>query len=148
MCTANILSITNFKKLLEDVYELKVKHFSEIRTMALTIDMSILRWPAHYCVSILPPKYAELMSSAQEFMESKQENEHGNPPYKGFFDFEIEKMRRFVETIKQPINEAEGVDIEVSAKDFRLFVDEHDRRRGTNFLETFPELKNFYDSGE
>jgi len=25
------------------------------------------------------------------------------------------------------------------------FVDEHDIRRGTNFLETFPELKEFYN---
>ncbi len=148
MCTANILSITSFKKLLEDVYELKLKHFSEVRPMALTIDMSILRWPAHYCVSILPPEYAELMSSAQEFMEAKQENAHGNLPYQGFFDFEIGKMKRFVETIKQPINDAEGVDIEVSARDFRLFVDEHDRRRKTNFLETFPELENFYVNGK
>jgi hypothetical protein len=29
--------------------------------------------------------------------------------------------------------------------DFAIFVDEHDRRRGTNFLETFPELKEFYE---
>ena len=28
--------------------------------------------------------------------------------------------------------------------DFVKFVDEHDRRRGTNFLETFPELGEFY----
>jgi hypothetical protein len=24
-------------------------------------------------------------------------------------------------------------------------VDEHDKRRGTNFLETFPELESFYN---
>ena len=30
-------------------------------------------------------------------------------------------------------------------RDFKIFVDEHDRRRGTNFLETFPELTEFYN---
>jgi len=29
-------------------------------------------------------------------------------------------------------------------KDFYIFVNEHDRRRGTSFLDTFPELENFY----
>ena len=29
--------------------------------------------------------------------------------------------------------------------DFVAFVDEHDKRRGTNFLETFPEFAEFYN---
>ena len=29
-------------------------------------------------------------------------------------------------------------------KDFIKFVDEHDKRRGTNFLKTFPEMEEFY----
>jgi len=28
--------------------------------------------------------------------------------------------------------------------DFIIFVDEHDRRRGTNFLKTFPEIEQAY----
>jgi hypothetical protein len=35
-------------------------------------------------------------------------------------------------------------DIERNRKDFVIFVDELDKRRGTNFSETFPELKEFY----
>ena len=30
--------------------------------------------------------------------------------------------------------------------DFVSFVDEHDKRRGTNFLQTFPELENLYNN--
>jgi hypothetical protein len=29
--------------------------------------------------------------------------------------------------------------------DFYLFFVEHDKRRGTNFLETFPEMKGFWN---
>jgi hypothetical protein len=31
-------------------------------------------------------------------------------------------------------------------KDFVLFIDEYDKRRGKNFLKTFPEMKEFYQS--
>ena len=36
--------------------------------------------------------------------------------------------------------------VDINRIDFVKFVDEHDRRRGTNFLQTFPELGQFYDS--
>ena len=32
-----------------------------------------------------------------------------------------------------------------SKKDFYKFVNEHDRRRGTDFLKTFPEYELFYN---
>ena len=32
----------------------------------------------------------------------------------------------------------------VERNNFVKFVDEHDKRRGTNFLKTFPELEEFY----
>lgn len=148
MCTANILSITNFKKLLEDVYELRMKHHHAERDMALTIDISILRWPAHLNVSILPPEYAKLMDGCLEYMEERQEGTNGNEYHKGFYIFEIEKLSRFIETIKNPVNQSEGIDTEQAQRDFRIFVDEHDRRRGTDFLKTFPELTNFYNEGK
>jgi vacuolar-type H+-ATPase subunit D/Vma8 len=34
--------------------------------------------------------------------------------------------------------------LQEGCKDFYNWFNEHDRRRGTNFLETFPELSNFY----
>ena len=30
-------------------------------------------------------------------------------------------------------------------RDFHIFFKEHDRRRGTNFVKTFPELEEFYN---
>ena len=34
--------------------------------------------------------------------------------------------------------------MQTERKDFAIFVDEHDRRRGTNFIKTFPEMEEFY----
>jgi hypothetical protein len=61
----------------------------------------------------------------------------------GFFEFEIEKLKRvynFVQANPDIPNDMQP------RRDFKLFVDEHDRRRGTNFKETFPGLVEFYES--
>jgi hypothetical protein len=74
-------------------------------------------------------------------MQMHQEGVAGNPYYKGFYDFEIEKMERFIKYLisgkKDNINECR--------KDFSIFIDEYDRRRGTDFKQTFPELVPFYE---
>ena len=36
--------------------------------------------------------------------------------------------------------------LETARRDFRIFVDESDKRNGTNFLKTFPEYSDFYHS--
>ena len=139
------------EKLLRDVYNLKIKHRNKDRNVPLTIDMSILRWPAHQCAAILPEHYADLLTPALEFMEDHSELREKDEPWKGFFApselffaYEVEKLKRFIEFLKQPPNKNEGVSVEKSMQEFYLFVNEHDKRRGTNFLETFPELEGFY----
>ena len=144
MCTTNIFSITSFEKLLEDVLMLRKKHMNVVRKKPILLDMSILRWPGHQCAAILPNEYASFMHGVLKYMVDNQERTGEIPPYEGFFDFEISKMERFIEFISQPPHEAEGVHVPTMRKDFYLFVNEHDRRRGTNFLETFPDLEDFY----
>lgn len=146
MCTANLMSVTNFTQMLRDIYFLKVKHYNNSRKVAITIDISILRWPGHQRANILPPEYADMMLPALEFMKAHEEGNKENniPHYKGFFDFEIAKLERFIEFIRSPINPAEKVNISVARADFYKFVNEHDRRRNTDFLQTFPQLTDFY----
>ena len=60
----------------------------------------------------------------------------------GFYDHEINRMSRVYYVAKNGPDKSFNVD--QSRKDFVKFVDEHDKRRGTNFLETFPEYEQFY----
>lgn len=147
MCTTNIFSITSFEKLLEDIYMLKVKHHSPERLVAITLDTCILRWPGHQRANILPPEYASYMADALKYMKDHEEGNKANniPHYKGFFDFEIAKLERFIEFMSNPINSGERINLTYARSDFYKFVNEHDRRRGTNFLATFPELTDFYN---
>jgi hypothetical protein len=59
-----------------------------------------------------------------------------------FTQTEYEKFQRVIRWIEQ--NRYQGDMMKVNRKDFVKFVDEHDLRRGTNFLETFPELSKDY----
>jgi hypothetical protein len=76
-------------------------------------------------------------------MASKEEGKHGNKHYQGFFDWELDTMDRFIDYTKNTVKEHD-FNIETARRDFRIFVDESDKRNGTNFLKTFPEYADFY----
>ena len=59
----------------------------------------------------------------------------------GFTNMEIQKIKRIYDYAK---GKSIMFDIEKHRKDFINFVNQYDKRRGTNFLKTFPELKEFY----
>lgn len=145
MCTTNIFSIVEFQKLLEFVYEMKIKHINPVRNTALIIDTTILRFPTHQNLSILTDDLKTCFDDALVWMKSKQEGTNGNEPYHGFYDFECSRFERLIEFMKTGPHPGDRIDLNTARKDFAIFVDEHDRRRGTNFLETFPELEKFYN---
>jgi hypothetical protein len=59
----------------------------------------------------------------------------------GFYKWEADKFKRIYELV---VNLKDEPEVTRNQKDFIRFVDEHDLRRGTNFLETFPEMADIY----
>lgn len=136
MSTVNILSITSYYQLLEDLLLLKTK----FGTDRISLDISILRYPQHQCISILPDEYKTYMDQSFEFM--KINSDQTMPGH--FRPSEILRMERLINFIKSPPHQNENIDLNIARKDFTAFIDEHDRRRKTNFNEIFPELMPFY----
>lgn len=130
MSTYNALSITSYMEFLKDILIMKLKHHNEERSIWL--DIPYLDNPKWMSVRILPTDYIPMLLKQIEYMKS---NHCGG---KGFQDWEIAKLDRIQYLIKEDPEQ-------VWLKDFGLFFDEHDKRRGTNFLETFPELTNLYN---
>ena len=58
----------------------------------------------------------------------------------GFSTVEIQKLKR---TYDYAVS-VDDFDVDTNRRDFVKFVDQYDKRRNLNFLETFPELKEFY----
>ncbi len=76
----------------------------------------------------------------------QQHMEDRNDPLKintGFAEWEVEKFKRILELMKSK-EEMLGRVLRAH-KDFVAFVDEHDRRRGTDFKKTFPEYVSLYE---
>ena len=126
-CTFNVFSIPNVKGFMEYMKELTDEYGKRVN-----FDTPYLRYPPHQCVQILPNEYESYLLEAHRYMV---DNDFNQMP--------IEKIKRLHSyMINKTFTEEE---ISTYRKDFVIFVDEHDRRRGTNFAETFPELVQFYE---
>lgn len=137
MSTVNVFSITSYEQLLRDILDVKQRHGAT----RFNLDIAILRYPTRQCLSVLTDDLKTSMDGALEFMKNNADvSQHGH-----FTQAEILRLTRLINFIKAPAHRDDRPSISASRKDFAIFVDEHDRRRGTNFLETFPELKNFYE---
>lgn len=142
MATFNAMSIFGYGDLIDKIFELKKKYQNKERywVSAIQLDTSYLRWPEHQSIKILEKGHKELILeyAKKAFYYSTHEFNH---EHYGFSDVEVQKIKRIYD---YAITE-DDYDVEKNRKDFIVFVDEHDKRRGTNFLETFPQFKKLYN---
>jgi organic radical activating enzyme len=143
MSTYNALSVPNYKKLINGLYELKTTYGSTDRywSSAVFLDSSYLRHPEHQTVEILEHKWSnEVLEQAQlmDFLSAPVFNNN----YIGYSDVEIQKVKRIYDWM---ISEKNPSRIFLQRYNFAKFISEHDRRRGTNFSKVFPELEEFYE---
>jgi hypothetical protein len=74
-----------------------------------------------------------------------QQNLMPEGSFVGFKDYEVQRMQRALDWMREP---QDAVEVNSSRADFYRFFNEHDRRRNTNFLETFPEMTTFWQECE
>lgn len=134
--TFNVFSVPDFPNLIKFFHELR-KEFHPQKKI-VTYDNPYLRYPPHQCVNILPDHFESYLIETEEYMEQYKNEKDG------FTQLEIDKVKRLRAFMKHK-DSIEPGKLDVYRKDFAIFVDEHDRRRNTNFLEAFPEYKDFYE---
>jgi sulfatase maturation enzyme AslB (radical SAM superfamily) len=140
MTTYNALSVFSFRTFLKNVLDLRIEHKNPYRYWLTTapVDASYLRYPPHQTVKILDLEHKELIRKQAEFVVyNSVENYDGDNM--GFNDIEVQKIKRIYDW-----SLSEDENLIQNRIDFIKFVDEHDLRRGTNFLKTFPEMEEFY----
>lgn len=126
-CTFNVFSIPEVTGYMKYIHSLHKDYGNRIH-----FDTPYLRFPPHQCIQILPNEYSRYLDDAENYMIEKS-----------FSQLSIDKIRRLKSyMINKTFSQQE---IDKYRKDFVIFVDEHDKRRGTNFLNTYPELKDFYE---
>lgn len=137
MSTINVLSVTSLTRMYADVIELR-NAYPDTRPGAtragrIQIDLSYLRYPEHQSIMILPPEYGDRMD---EIVAEVARTPEASP-------LEIIKLKRIRSVMRTPWPEKK---LRVTRADFYRFFSEHDRRRGTDFLATFPEMADFWDT--
>jgi pyruvate-formate lyase-activating enzyme len=143
MTTFNILTVCNFKLLLEKILEWRTKYNSDDQNkwQRIRFDTPYLKEPLQYDMNILPktefmPYMYETLAYIQDNLDDKDRTKFSQMEYDKF-----DRVVKYMETSSYS-NEK----IKEGRKDFYNWFTEYDRRRGTDFINTFPELKDFYKS--
>ena len=146
MITFNALTVTTFKDLLVKILEWRKKYQGVIvppkegSGRTIRFDTPYLKEPLHYDMNILPKE--EFMPYMTEALAFIFENVDDDDPTM-FQTMEYEKFRRVHDYMAQTTYSEDK--LKIAHKDFYLWFNEYDKRRKTNFLETFPEYRNFYE---
>ena len=138
MSTFNFMSIPNYKELLDVI--LDFKGLSWIKGDAtFSLDTPHMVYPKHLSALITDDKQLDNLRELVYYMSTHVDDNDITKFNSGEYA-KFERVLQWVET-----NRFTGDELIKHRKDFKAFVDEHDKRRGTNFIETFPELKYFYE---
>jgi hypothetical protein len=142
MITFNILSVTSFQSLLEKILEWRNVYntFKEDGMHRLRFDTPYLKEPLQYDMLILPKdEFMKYMNLHLSFIQSNLNVDNLSK----FTSLEYEKFRRVVDYMETTVYSDEK--LKEGRKDFYNWFTEYDRRRGTDFVATFPELADFYN---
>ena len=142
MITFNIFSVTSFQTLLEKILEWRTKYNSddnETQWQRVRFDTPHLKEPLLYDMNILPKEqFMPYMHSHLEFIHNNMDE---NDRMK-FSPLEYEKFKRVVDYMESTRYE-HAKELEARKNFYRWFT-EHDKRRDTNLVKTFPEMESFY----
>lgn len=141
MITFNILTVTNFKSLLAKIllWRNKYNGYHQNKWQRIRFDTPYLKEPLQYDMNILPKD--EFMPYMLESLDFIRENMDDKDRTK-FSELEYEKFLRVVKYFENTQYNLEKIN--EGRRDFYNWFTEYDRRRGTDFIKTFPELENFY----
>jgi hypothetical protein len=102
----------------------------------------MLRTPTWQSLQILPAVYAHRLQDVVDWMSANLET--AERPFKGFKDYEVQRLQRVVDWMKEGSKLAPEY-VTLQRADFYRFFNEHDKRRKTDFVNTFPEMREFWE---
>lgn len=132
MCTINALCLPGLPVFITTMMALKKTYGRDFPSMSF----NILRFPSFQSAYVLPlvlrQEYADAIEdSLGQYKDSELMHEH-----------EVNQLTRLITYLREPVT---GPELPRMQNDFKQFYAQYDQRRGKNFVETFPELKEFYE---
>ena len=138
MCTYNALSVTSFTDFLKEIYNRRLELPWDIDYPQLQVSTPYLRNPAFLTIKILDKSFRHYIDDTINFMEEYK----AGTGVAGFNNNERAMFKRILSWFDVS---PEVQELKTNRQDFVKYVDEYDRRKGINFLKTFPEYTDFYN---
>ena len=135
--TVSNLAIPNVHRLLQWILALRKRHSSSYQRV--WFDTPILREPLWQRPDGMPAAYHFKLQQDVNWMKTILET--NNTRFHGFKDYEVQRLQRVVDQMDPKQYQCEN---KVKA-DFYRFFKEHDLRRGTDFINTFPTMGEWWD---
>jgi hypothetical protein len=137
--TMNNLSVTSLGSLMAGILGLR-QIYSETY-QRVWFDTPVLRTPTWQSLQLLPESYADQLEQLWVWMMKNLEKPED--PFHGFKDYELARLDRDIAWMRDG-QKLDPAYIQQNKADFYKFFSEHDRRRGTDFLKTFPEMSAWW----
>jgi hypothetical protein len=128
--------VTGLQEMMEMILNLRQMYSTTYQRV--WFDTPVLREPAWQSLQILPEAYAVKLESVRDYMLANMVTEDN--PFHGFKDYEVQRLERDIAWMRLGQQQNNSV----AQADFYRFFSEHDRRRGTDFLQSFPEMRAWW----
>ena len=138
--TMNNLSVTSLTELFVAILGLRQTYSDTYQRV--WFDTPVLRTPSWQSLQILPESYCKELEKLWIWMTHNVET--AETRFKGFKDYELHRLDRDIAWMRDGQQLDKGF-IDQQKADFYRFFSEHDRRRGTDFLKTFPEMSEWWN---
>ena len=141
--TMNNLNVLSVENLFAGILGLR-KTYSHTY-QRVWFDTPLLKTPTWQSIQLLPEMYVDRLEALWAWMIRWIETPETR--FQGFKDYEIARLDRDIAWMRQGQN-LDPAYIQRNQADFYRFFREHDRRRGTNFLATFPDMREWWSECE
>lgn len=135
----NNLSVTTVDSLFAGILGLRQTYNRDYQR--IWFDTPVLRQPAWQSLQILPESYADRLDHLWAWMV--RQTETADKRFRGFKDYEVARLDRDIAWMRAGQN-MPAVQRQQHMADFYRFFAEHDRRRGTDFAATFPDMQTWW----
>jgi len=117
------------------------KVYTQKKFQRVFFDIPILRYPPWFSIQNAGEYGITEVERCLKYMEDNVQDGDYLETFEGFKPYEILKIKRDLAIMKESLPVEQ---LQLNKKNFYMFITEYDRRRQTNFIETFPELKMYW----
>jgi organic radical activating enzyme len=144
MMTINALCLDSIIDFLEWILTMKRKYGRG----KPGISVNILRFPSFQSALTLPDDlrklyHDELSDWLDSVRETAEVDMDGQLLIQAWEQDQLSRLIEYLDVVKTPHRDTATRDL--LEHDFKVFYDQYDNRRGKNFVETFPRMKEFYE---